>query len=207
MKKLLTLSLAYAMFTTTTAFAFNTNNVNMIVRDYKVDVRVNNTDAKSALEKLTKDLVEKNISTNDLMDYIQSNSTDAEYQDFVSMIELGETQAENIQNVNTEEFNYIMSEVFASSNQNSGANYQGSGCNGRLAIGFGIAAIAVAIILLVRIHRNANDSDSDMNGHWSIFDNTDNGSSSSDTLQRDQIITGVAGAIGILLIVGGSTRC
>jgi len=130
MKKLLTLSLAYAIFTITTAFVFNTNNINMIVRDYKVDVRVNKTDARSALEKLTKDLSEKNISTNDLMDYIQSNSTDAEYKDFVSMIELGETQAENIQNVNTEEFNYIMSEVFASSNQNSGANYQGSGCNG-----------------------------------------------------------------------------
>jgi len=197
MKKLLTLSLAYAIFTITTAFVFNTNNINMIVRDYKVDVRVNKTDARSALEKLTKDLSEKNISTNDLMDYIQSNSTDAEYKDFVSMIELGETQAENIQNVNTEEFNYIMSEVFASSNQNSGANYQGSGCNGWLAIEFGIAAIAVTIILLVRIHRNVGDSDSDMN--------TD--SSSSDTLERDQIITGVAGAIGILLIVGGSTRC
>lgn len=194
MKKFFTLMLTYALFASSTVFANTSSNVNMLIKDYHVDIRVNNLDAQTAIDNFTKNIIDNDISKSELLSYIKENSTSAEYQNFSSMLEMSAQDLQGVTDINSPEFSYIMAEVFSTGNQEVGANYAGSGCSGGLTIGFGVAAIVVAVIMARQIYRSQNDQSTNDN----VF--------SRQTLRNRQIITGVTGALGLLLIVNGS-RC
>jgi hypothetical protein len=202
MKKYFSLMVATAMLVSSTAsFAGPSHEIQSLVRDYQIDVRVNNLEIEKALKNLSNGLITNDVTRSDLIAFVKANSSSSEFSQFVSMLETGEDRIANAIDVDSEEFSYILAEVFNSVEHDPGANYMGTGqgCSGGIAIGFGVAAVTVAIILAYKIYQHENN-----NGDI----RTDNGNyHGEDMLRKKKIAAGVAGGLGALLIIGGATSC
>lgn len=195
MKRILTTIMALSMFVTSTAFAHQKASIGTMIRDYKVDVRVNNVDPKMALDNLTRQLVQSKMTKKELMDYVKTQMTAEEFNTFLAVVDHGKKELEGAGEVNTAEFQFILSEAIASANQNSGANY--AGC--RVAVGFGVAFILAGLVLgfLALDSRGTWDDD----GDGVVFDDT--AGDHSDRTRGLGIAAGVTGAVGIALTFGG----
>ena len=144
MKRFLSLVLAMSIFTTSTVFAADSrNSLATMIRDYKVDVRVNNTNPEEALEALVANFQANGVSHAELMEFVRTNLSAEELRNFNAIVEAGKSEMANFDSINAGDFEYILGEAIASSQLNSGANYVGCG----IAYGIGVTAIIGGIVL------------------------------------------------------------
>lgn len=184
--------MALSMFVTSTAFAYSNASVASMIRGYKIDIRVNNVDPKIALDKLTKQLVQSNMTKKELMAYVEGQMTAEEFKTFISIVDYGKKELNGTQNVDSADFQFILQEALASTNQNTGANY--AGC--RVALSFGIPAIVAGLVLGFL----ALDSRGTFGDDGVVFNNTDN----SSRTRNLAIAASITGAVGIALTAGGA---
>ena len=164
LKKWICVVLALSMVTTT-AFA-GTSNVRSLVRDYQINVRIQNMDPQAAIDQLTKDLLANEVSREDLIEFVRESADPVEFEQFISMLEMGMSEMSYIdqqRELSREEYEYILAKVLEKSQANMGANYNGGGQdNCAVTRTFGVIAIITAVVLAVWVikkHHNRNGHD------------------------------------------------
>ena len=194
-QRLLAIFFAFSMFAST-AFA-NTNNVRSLMRDYQIQVRVENVNPQDALKNLTQQLLEKNVTRAELIDYVQSTMSPAEFEQFLAMLETGTSELASRTYVDQAEFQQILGQVFESSQQNMGANYNGGGGGTCYSRYFGYVAVAASVVLALTLIQRRVGEDSWLGDLLSRID-INFGDDLSD--RNLAIATAVSGALGFYLI-------
>lgn len=196
LKRVLCFFMAMSMVVST-AFA-NTENVASIMRDYQIQVRVQNTSPEIAMKELTNRLINQKISRADLIDYIQATTTPEEFEQFLSMMEVGAEELATKDYLDGQEFQNVLLQVFKSSSNDMGANYnagQGGGCYSR---GFGYVALAVSVVLAVElIQRNVGE---DLGWLGDILDTIDLDLGVELGDMELTVATAITGALGIYFV-------
>ena len=194
-QRLLAMFFALSMFASS-AFA-NTNNVRSLMRDYQIQVRVENVNPQDALKNLTHQLLEKNVTRAELIEYVQSTMSADEFSQFLAMLETGTSELASRTYVDQNEFQQILGQVFMSSQQNMGANYNAGGGGSCYSRYFGYVAVAVSVVLALTLVQRRVGEDTwlgDLLGRIDI----NLGDNLSD--QNLAIATAVSGALGFYLL-------
>ena len=158
LKRWISVVLALSMITTT-AFA-GTGNVRSLVRDYQINLRVQNMDPQLAIDQLTKELLANEISKDDLIAFVKETADPLEFEQFIAMLEMGMSEINQTKEISQQEYQYILSKVLEKSQSNMGANYNGGGQDDcAVTRTFGVIAIITAVVLAVWVikkHHNNN---------------------------------------------------
>lgn len=197
MKKMIALALSYSFIFSSMAFGQPVAHVDQIIRDYKIDVRVNGANPDTAMENLTQELLDEGVTKQDLINYIKENSSAEDFAIFMSVVENGQTEIANMGELESQEFEYILSQAFTNSNVQTGANYAGCGA----VVGLGVTLIVAGVVLgIMALDANGNIDRDSSDG---IDVDVDYNNRNEDRARDLGIAAAITGTVGIVLTAGG----
>lgn len=120
-------------------------NLNTIISQYKEDVMVHNIAQEEAFVNLVTDIKAQGITTSELLEYVEANSTADEFHNFQTAMSFGAQSLNSLEELNTNDLDLIVTQTLSYTSA-TGASFRS--CAGTSFVG--VALLLGGVIMAVQ---------------------------------------------------------